>query len=162
METRVQLQAVTGPVRVVGPLSTLAMLIVRPAVTIAASCTLGDAVERMRAANVSALVVGNQPGVVTERDLLRALAAGTTLDEAVGRVATSDPVVVPATTTVVAAAGLMLNEHLRHLLVEQEDGTISVVSIRDVTALLLQAADPRLWLESLRYVLDSPSETWLG
>lgn len=157
-----QLQAVAGPVRVVGALSTLATLIVRPAVTIPASRTLGDAVERMRAAGVSALVVGDQRGIVTERDLLWALAAGSTLDETVGRIATADPVVVPATTTVIAAAGLMLNEHLRHLLVEQEDGTISVVSIRDITALLLQAADPRLWLESLRFVLDVPSETWLG
>jgi CBS domain-containing protein len=148
--------------RDVDPQSTLAALIPRPALTVPASCTLVDAVERMEAAGVSALVVGDHRGIVTERDLARALAAGRALDEPVERAATRQPVAVPGATTVVAAAGLMLNEHVRHLLVELDDGTVGVVSVRDVLAVLLQATDPDPWLTSLRAAIETPSEIWLG
>lgn len=157
-----QVPVAAGTVRVLDPQSTLPALISRPAVTVPVSCALGEAVEKMRTAGVSALVLGRRDGIVTERDLLRALAAGWALDEPVERAATWHPVVVPAATTVVAAAGLMLNEHVRHLLVELDDGAIGVVSLRDTVAVLLQAADPHLWLTPLRAAIGSPSELWLG
>lgn len=123
---------------------------------------LADAVETMRGEGVSALVVGDRAGVVTERDLLRAVPAGSALDETVERAATWHPIVVPGATTVVAAAGLMLNEHVRHLLIELDVGATGVVSIRDLMAVLLQAADPHLWLASPRAAIEMPSEIWLG
>lgn len=160
--TRIQLQTTSGPVRVVEPHSSLATLIPRAALAISPSCTLADAAETMRAEGVSALVIGDHSGIVTERDLARAVAAGLANDEPVERSATRHPLVVPGATTVVAAAGLMLNEHVRHLLVELDDGTIGVVSIRDLMAVLLQAADPHLWLTSLRVAIETPTQIWLG
>lgn len=160
--TRMQLYATSGPVRVIEPHSSLSVLISRPACAVPPSCTLADAVETMRAEGVSALVVGDRAGIVTERDLARAMAAGLTLDDTVGRAATWHPLVVAGATTVVAAAGLMLNEHVRHLLIELDDGKTGVVSIRDLMAVLLQAADPHLWLTSLRVAIETPSEIWLG
>lgn len=55
----------------------------------------------------------------------------------------------------------MLNEHVRHLVVEV-DGRLGVVSLRDVAAVLLQGADPHLWLASLRVAVEAPTKTWLG
>ena len=146
---------------VVSPDSPLWALASRPALAVAGETTLAEAAEVMRAAGVSALLVDGAGGVVTEHDLARALSAGLTGADPVASVATRHPVVVPGTMPVVEAAGLMLNEHVRHLIVELEGGRVGMVSMRDVLAVLLQAADPHLWLTSLRAVI-TPSEAWLG
>ena len=62
----------------------------------------------------------------------------------------------------ITAAGLMLNEQVRHLLVELDTGAVGVVSIRDLLAVLLQAVDLHLWLTSLRVAIETRSEMWLG
>ena len=56
----------------------------------------------------------------------------------------------------------MLNEQVRHLVVELDGGTLAVVSIRDLLAVLLQAVDSRLWLRSLCVAIETPAESWLG
>jgi hypothetical protein len=63
---------------------------------------------------------------------------------------------------VLAAAEIMLNEEVRHLLVSIDPRNVGVVSIRDVLAVLVQAVDPHLWLTSLRVSFDAPTEIWLG
>ncbi|HET9442010.1 MAG TPA: CBS domain-containing protein [Acidimicrobiales bacterium] len=153
-ETRVTLVVVT-------PASPLSALVSRAVVGVGGQTTLAGAAEVMRAAGVSALLVDDTAGVVTEHDLTRALAAGLTGADSVASVASRHPVVVPGSMTVVEAAGLMLNEHVRHLVVELEGGRTGVTSMRDILAVLLQAADPHLWLSSLRAVI-TPSEAWLG
>ena len=126
------------------------------------SCTLADAVETMRAEKVSLLLVDGRSGIVTERDLARAMAAGSAPGDPIEQAVDPHPRVVPAATTVVAAAALMLNEQLGHLLVDLGSCGLGVVFIHDVMAVLLQVADPHLWLTSLQIGIDSPSEIWLG
>ena len=150
------------PVRVVFPRSPLAALVSRPAVGVTAETTVADAVALMRRESVSALLVDGDAGIVTERDLARALGAGRTAADPVGSVATPKPLTVPGTMTVVTAAGLMLNEQLRHLVVHIDATTSGIVSMRDILAVLLQVADPHLWLRSLRAVMEAPAELWLG
>jgi CBS domain-containing protein len=157
-----EIRNVRGPLRVVDPRSPLSELVTHEAVTVPESCSLAEAVEVMQSAGVSALVVGDRAGIVTERDFARALGAGYARTAAVEAIASRHPLTVPGETTVMAAAGLMLNEHVRHLLVELDTGTIGVVSIRDVLAALLQAVDPHLWLTSPRVAIEAPSEMWLG
>ena len=111
---------------------------------------------------MSSLLLEGRAGIVTERDLARAHGAGCAATDPVVAIASRHPVTVPGTTTVIAAAGLMLNEQVRHLLVELDTGAVGVVSIRDLLAVLLQAADPQLWLTSLRVAIETPSEMWLG
>ena len=151
-----------GSIRVVGPHSPVAALVPRPALAVAESCPIAEAVEVMRDADVSALVVGSATGVVTERDVARALAAGRAPADPVGLIAAPHPLTVSGDTTVIAAAELMLNEEVRHLLISLSAGTVGVVSIRDVLAVLVQAVDPHLWLTSLRVAFDAPTEIWLG
>jgi CBS domain-containing protein len=140
--------------------STLRSLVQRPAVCVPRECTLVDAVGEMERAAVSSLLVEGD-GIVTERDIARALGHGVEPSAAVETIATWHPVVAPSSMTVVDAAATMLNEHVRHLVVDVPGG-MAVVSMRDVTAVLLQASSPHLWLESLRIAVVAPAETWLG
>jgi CBS domain-containing protein len=146
-----------GPVRVVLPSSAVAELVVRPAVAIAGERPLGEAIEAMRAADVSSLLVHGPPGVLTERDVVRAVGAGCTVDAPVASAATPHPVRVDGGATVSAAAALMLNEDVRHLVVDLPGGATGIVSIRDVLAVLLAAAQPQLWLTSLRIAISPTS-----
>ena len=98
---------------------------------------------------------------MTERDLARALGAGHSPEEPVGVVTTRHPVAVSGDDTVVTAAARMLNEEVRHLVVELPGGAVGVVSMRDVLAVLLGAAEPHIWLASLRIEIESP-DYWLG
>lgn len=150
----------SGPVRVLSAQSTLGELPLRPAVRTTRACALADAVVQMEQRGVSSLLVGGD-GIVTERDIARALGHGLSADAAVETVTTWHPITVATTTRIIDAAATMLNEHVRHLLVGQQPD-IFVVSLRDLTALLLQAASPELWLTSLRIAVESPSEIWLG
>lgn len=162
MDAYLEIQTVRGPLRVVDPRSPVSKLVARETISVPESCPLAEAVELMQRADVSALVVGGGEGIVTERDFARALGAGHVPTDAVETIATRHPLTVPGDMTVIAAAGLMLNEHVRHLLVQLDGGTVGVVSIRDVLAVLLQAVDPHVWLTSLRVAMESPSEMWLG
>ena len=160
--TRVDVTTVglTQPARVLTSQSTLRDLSLRHADGVARSCTLGEAILHMERAGISSLLVGDD-GIITERDIARAFGHGHERDDTVASLATWHPVVVPESTSVVDAAATMLNEHVRHLLVPVAGG-MAIVSLRDVTAVLLQAADPKLWLSSLRIAVDAPAEIWLG
>jgi signal-transduction protein with cAMP-binding, CBS, and nucleotidyltransferase domain len=148
-------------VNVVGDRSPLSTLLTRPAVTIAPEATLAAAVAAMESAGVSALLVEQAGGIVTERDIARAVGHGVSVDEPVTSVATPHPVVAPGSMTVVEACAVMLNEQVRHLVVDL-DGELGVISMRDIAAVLLQGADPHIWLASLRVALETPSEMWIG
>lgn len=157
-----QVLGLAAAVNVVSQNSPLSRLVNRSALTIPAEATVADAAAAMEAAGVSALLVEGAGGVVTERDIARAMAHGVPGDELVDAVATRYPLVVPGSMPVVEACGVMLNEHLRHLLVDLDGDRVGIVSLRDVAAVLLQAADPHLWLASLRVAVESPAEIWLG
>lgn len=142
--------------------SPLRDLLWRAAVTIDPEASLRDAATLMETTHVSALLVAGDRGVLTERDLARALAHGVDPDSPVLATATRYPLVVPSAMSVLDACAVMLNEDVRHLVVDDgADGT-GVVSIRDVAAVLLQSARPELWLTSLRAAFELPAEIWLG
>jgi len=143
--------------------SPLSLLVTRPAVQVAGTATLSAAGALMGAENVSALVVDNGTGIVSERDMTRALAAGLGGDSPVSAVATAAPLTVRADISILDAAAMMLNQEVRHLVVTLSDTTLAVVSLRAVFAVLLQAAQPETWLIDLRERIElSQSELWLG
>lgn len=116
----------------------------------------------MRSKNTSALLVGpSHAAIVTERDLTRGLALLYPADTPVSEVATPLPISVRSDVDILSAAATMLNQEVRHLIVEMPDGRDGVVSLRQIMAVLLQAATPELWLTSLRVRVDMP-EVWLG
>ena len=109
--------------------------------------TLGEVAERMTAVNVGAVIVkdyGRLIGILTERDMLKAMAARVHTSEArVRQWMTEDPITAPGEMDVEEAARIMLDNGFRHLPVVDEAGrVIGVVSLRRVVAATNVAADP--------------------
>jgi CBS domain-containing protein len=131
---------------VVGPSSRVGALAHTP-VRVGADWTLGQTALALRAANVSSAMVGNDEAIVTERDLTRALTAGLGPDAGVASVCVTDFVSIDQATTVVDAAGAMLDYDVRHLVVHNHRGaTVGLVSLRDLVRVLVDAMDPAIWV----------------
>jgi CBS domain-containing protein len=79
------------------------------------------------------------PAILTERDVLRAVASGDDLDEVTtGAYMTSDPTTAGPTWDVTEAAETMRRGGFRHLIVLDESGSIAgILSLRDLVASLL-------------------------
>lgn len=111
--------------------------------TIAPTATLREAAVLMRARDISLAVVGDRgdiEGVVSERDLVAAIALNLDLDQTTVAQIESDALRwATSTSTVDDVAEEMLEAYLRHLLVRDEDGGLAgVVSMRDLlTAYLI-------------------------
>jgi CBS domain-containing protein len=120
--------------------------IVKPTfIEVAPEDTLGEVAERMTAKNVGAVVVkdfGRLIGILTERDLLKAMAARVHSSEArVRQWMTEDPLTASADTPLEEAAQVMLDHGFRHLpVVDDAQQVIGVVSLRRVVA-ATQAAE---------------------
>jgi CBS domain-containing protein len=118
------------------PMVQLGELMTEELLSVAPEDTLGEAAQQMADDNVGSAVVldhGRLIGILTERDLLRAMAGRVHPSE--GRVRewmTGDPVVASETTTTDEAARLMLAHGFRHLPVVDGDRTLGIVSLRDV------------------------------
>jgi CBS domain-containing protein len=98
--------------------------------------TTRELAERMAAEGVGALVVteGDQVhGIVSERDVVLAIAAGKNLDSTTAAdIDSRRGVTCTPDTTVQAAAVLMMEHYVRHLLVKDNTGPIGIVSARDL------------------------------
>ncbi len=104
--------------------------------------TLSEAARRMRERGVGSAVVIEEeaPGIITERDLLRALADGADpKDTKVGAYMTPNAVTITLTWHVVDAARTMIERGFRHLIVLDDAGrVVGMLSIRDMVRALLQ------------------------
>ena len=115
-------------------------------IVVAPEDTLGEVAERMTAANVGAVIVkdyGRMIGILTERDLLKAMAARVHTSEArVRQWMTGDPLTALADADTEEAAQIMLEHGFRHLPVVDEGGSvIGIVSLRRVVAAAKAAVD---------------------
>jgi Predicted signal-transduction protein containing cAMP-binding and CBS domains len=104
--------------------------------TIGADATLVEAASEMRREDVGSLVVfdeGRLSGIITERDLVRAVAEGanpTTLP--VAGYMTDDPIVASPDDGVEEVVARMLTIGVRHLPVVENGRVLGVVSVRDL------------------------------
>ena len=71
-------------------------------------------------------------GVLSERDVIRAVAKGLNLDDNVMKVATKDVITVDVDDRVDEAAILMSKHGIRHLVVTKEGKLYGVISMRDI------------------------------
>jgi CBS domain-containing protein len=114
---------------------TVADVMVRDVLTVAPSDTIGEAAEKMNQANVGAVVVMEDfvrlVGIVTERDLLRAVAARARAAEArVRQWMTPNPVTIEPDLTIDEAARIMFDHGFRHLPVVKDGRPLGIVSLR--------------------------------
>jgi CBS domain-containing protein len=117
-------------------MATLGELMTREVLSVAPEDTLGQAAEAMVERGVGSAVVsdfGRLIGILTERDLLRAVAGRVHSSEArVREWMTVDPVTASVSTGLEEAARTMLEQGFRHLPVVEDDRPVGIVSIRDV------------------------------
>ena len=114
-------------------------------IDVAPEDTLGEVAERMSAVDVGAVIVkdyGRLIGILTERDMLKAMAARVHTSEArVRQWMTEDPITASAELGVEEAAQIMLEHNFRHLPVLDDSGlVVGLVSLRRVVAATNAAA----------------------
>jgi CBS domain-containing protein len=107
---------------------------------------LGEAAKRMVARGVGAVVVlenGRLAGILTERDILRAVAAGFHEEAPVSEWMTRHPETIDASDETAHAAALMIHGGFRHLPVLDADAVAGIISIRDLMRVALEDSSPR-------------------
>ena len=121
----------------IGPLINMAVVSVGPRHPVA------EAARRMRSGNVGSAVVETEdghPGIITERDLLKAMADG--VDPEIATVEenmTAGAITASPSWSAVEAASRMMEGGFRHLVVLGDDGRVSgILSIRDLVSSLLE------------------------
>ncbi|HEX5365270.1 MAG TPA: CBS domain-containing protein [Acidimicrobiales bacterium] len=112
-------------------------LVGSPVADVRPGATLVEVAKVMHAAGVGALVVrdgdGAPSGIVSERDLVEAVATGRDLSATTaGEVARSTLVWCDEDASVAEVAAEMMDEYVRHVLVEADGRLLGVVSARDL------------------------------
>jgi CBS domain-containing protein len=114
----------------------IAELMTRDVVTVAPEDTLGEAAAKMTEKGIGAVVVsdfGRMIGILSERDIMRAVADRIHSSEArVREWMTPDPITVTTETSIGEAGRTMLENGFRHLPVVEGERAIGILSIRDV------------------------------
>ena len=129
-------------------MATLGELMTRELLEVAPEDTLGQAAETMVERGVGSAIVsdfGRLIGILTERDLLRAVAGRVHSSEArVREWMTAEPVTATESMELADAARTMLDQGFRHLPVVDDERPIGIVSIRDVVEWTVREGDADL------------------
>jgi CBS domain-containing protein len=118
----------------------------RDLLTVEAGVPVVAVARRMVDRNVGAVLVledGRLAGIMTERDVMRAVARGLRDDVVVGECMTADPDTIAPDDTVEHAAVLMIHGGYRHLPVVDGDDVVGVLSIRDLVQVVVEDSAPR-------------------
>ena len=114
-------------------------MITKQLVTITSDKSILDAARIMVSNNMGLLVIlypgdsAKLEGVISERDIIRALASGMDLNVKVGEVGTRDVVTVRVKADVAEAAKAMNRNRIRHVVVlDEHEKLVGVVSMRDL------------------------------
>jgi CBS domain-containing protein len=120
--------------------SPVSLLAGRMPVRVAATATLREVARTLEREGVGALIVRGAratAGIVTERDLVRALASGADPDTELVAQWMHRPIVsIGSDETVLDAGRAMATHHVRHLVLTDGDEVTGVVSARDVLSAL--------------------------
>ena len=114
--------------------------------TVEPTLPITEVAKRMVSKDVGAVLVfegGEMCGILTERDVLRAVADG--LDDAtlVRDRMTANPETLDADDTTAHAAVLMIHGGFRHLPVMEQGQVVGVLSFRDLMRVVLEVSVPR-------------------
>jgi len=113
-------------------------LIKREPKSVSSTTSIREAVQIMYRENIGSVVItdpeGRVLGIFTERDLVRVIAEGVSLDSSIAGVMTRNPVVVYEDEPVSRAVILMAERRIRHLPVINRKGLlVGMVTARDIT-----------------------------
>jgi CBS domain-containing protein len=127
-------------------MATVDNIMSRALLTVDTATTLTDAAREMHSHGVGAVLVlagGRLEGILTERDVLRAVATGPVEGTRVAAWMTRDPETIGLKDTTGHAAALMIHGGFRHLPVVDDGEPIGIVSIRDLMRLVIDDESPR-------------------
>jgi CBS domain-containing protein len=127
-------------------MTTVGEIMSRGLLTVEPSTALTEAARQMDGRKVGAALIfagGRLAGILTERDVLRAVAAGKIDDATVGDWMTRDPETVEPSERAGQAAALMIHGGFRHLPVLDGDEPVGIISIRDLVRVVLADESPR-------------------
>jgi CBS domain-containing protein len=108
--------------------------------------SLGEAAQHMVGRGVGAVLVmeGDRlAGILTERDILKAVAMGMIENARVRDWMTTNPETIEASDTTAHAAALMIHGGFRHLPVLDDGAVAGIISIRDLMRVTLDDSAPR-------------------
>ena len=114
--------------------------------TVDPSAPVTEVAKRMVAKDVGAVLVFDEGaicGILTERDVLRAVADGIDDTTLVRDRMTANPETLDADDTTEHAAVLMIHGGFRHLPVVEQGEVVGVLSIRDLMRVVLEDSVPR-------------------
>lgn len=126
-------------------------LISRKPITLNENISIKQAAKVMKGENVGSIIIvdeNNRPlGIVTERDIVRAVADGVPLDSSISTIMTKGLITITPDKDVTEALLIMYQNNIRHLVVVNNNGELlGVISIRDAArALNLLALDLSFW-----------------
>jgi CBS domain-containing protein len=118
----------------------------RDLLTVAPGDRIGEVAKRMVDRDVGAVLVmegAALAGILTERDIMRAVAAGMDDDTLVSDHMTRDPETMSPDDTTQQAAVLMIHGGFRHMPLVEGDEVVGMLSIRDLMRVVLDNAAPR-------------------
>ena|ERR1035437_390860 len=129
--------SVSAPPREVAEEIAVAQCMSTDLLTIGPGHTLRDAAKKMADRSVGAAVVFDPDahglGLITERDVLRAVALSEDRDaETVGEHMSNDKIFASPDFTLQEAAEQMVNNNLRYLLVMENGELVGILSMRDI------------------------------
>jgi CBS domain-containing protein len=127
-------------------MTTVDEIMSRSLLTVDVATTLTDAARQMDRRAVGAVLVFSGErlvGILTERDVLRAVAAGQTESSTVGDWMTRDPETIEPSDRAGHAASIMIHGGFRHLPVLDGGKAVGIVSIRDLVRVVLDDESPR-------------------
>ena len=131
-----------SPVHLLPATATVAGILRPPLTTVGRHDHVAAATYLMKHAGTTALIVadaqtGQPAGIITETDIIHAIADGKSADDIrVGAVMTTSPAIT-TTTSISDAAKIMTAGHLRHLPVHGDTGILGIVDIADVCQALI-------------------------
>jgi CBS domain-containing protein len=129
-----------------GSMPTVDTIMSRDVLSVLQDTTLAAAAQRMSGGRVGAVVVldGTRlAGILTERDVLRAVGEGRVEGSTVADWMTGDPETIEPSESTDMAATLMIHGGFRHLPVVEGGNVIGIVSIRDLMRVTLEDSAPR-------------------
>ena len=118
----------------------------RGLLSVAPDETITQVAQRMVERNLGAVLVVDGDrlvGIMTERDLMRAVARGVHADAMVAEYMSRDPETIEPGDTTEHAAVLMIHGGFRHLPVVEGADVVGILSIRDLVRVTLEDAAPR-------------------
>ena len=127
----------------------------KAAVTDRANDSLQAAAAKMWEQQTGSLLVTDGDelmGIVTERDVLKAVATGTPLDTPISDLMSKDLITVDPGTSLREAASIMTEKWIRHLPVLESGKLVGIVSQRDLAGVLAGALNEP---ESLHRLIES-------